>query len=102
MPSSLNPEFSTSNFFETLFKNTRQNTILLMDDKGIITEINSAFTNFFGYTRADIVGKHLSVLFTENDRKLGLPENEVRRTLSEGQSSDNNFLVHRDGSLVWV
>ncbi|MEO6730262.1 MAG: PAS domain-containing sensor histidine kinase [Ferruginibacter sp.] len=98
----LNPKFGSFNFFETLFKYTKQNRVILMDEKGFITEVNTAFTESFGYTRDDIVGKHISVLFTEEDIKKKLPKKEIAKVLADGQAFDNNFLVHKNKNLIWV
>ncbi|MEJ7588042.1 MAG: PAS domain S-box protein [Ferruginibacter sp.] len=55
-------------YFQSLFKNTRENTIIIMDDKGIISEINESFTHSFGYERQDIIGCSLAVLRIDADR----------------------------------
>ncbi len=94
--------FEAFDYFESLFRNTVQNTVLLMDKEGIIVAVNQAFTNCFGYEPKDIIGKYMSILFTEEDRKKGLPEKELNAVLSKGQGSDNNYLVKKDKTLVWV
>ena len=102
MPKKLNPSFASFNYFEALFKNTKQNTVILMDKEGIITEINTAFTDAFGYTEDDIIGKHTRILFTEEDKQKGLPEQELQTVLQTGESKDNNYLVHQNGFVTWV
>lgn len=102
MPKKLNPSFASFNYFEALFKNTKQNTVILMDKEGIITEINTAFTDAFGYTEDDIIGKHTRILFTEEDKQKGLPERELQTVLQTGESKDNNYLVHQNGFVTWV
>jgi PAS domain S-box-containing protein len=94
--------FSSFNYFKALFNNTCQNTVVLMNAQGIITTVNAAFTECFGYTAADIIGKHVEVLFTEEERQKELPQKELKTVLSEGQSSDNNYLVTKDRTPVWV
>ena len=42
--------FSSFNFFDALFHNAVENSILLMDDGGKIINVNKAFTNCFVYT----------------------------------------------------
>lgn len=102
MSKALDKSFSSFNYFEALFKNTKQNTILLMDEKGIIKEINSAFTDAFGYSGTEIIDQHTSILFTEEDKNKGLPEIELKTVLSTGESKDNNYLVHKNGDVTWV
>ena len=94
--------FSSFNYFETLFHNTVQNTVLLMDKEGIIIAVNQAFTNCFGYEPKDIIGKNVAILFTEEDQKKGLPEKELHAVLTKGQGADNNYLVSKDKTITWV
>ncbi len=102
MSNKLNSSFESFNYFEALFKNTHQNTVLLMDAEGIIKEINTAFTKRFGYHDEDIIGEHLRVLFTEEDRSKNLPEKEISNVLHHGQCNDNNYLVHKNKTITWV
>ena len=68
---SATPDLSSFNYFETLFHNTVQNTVLLMNKEGTIVTINKAFTDCFGYEPEDIIGRNISILFTEEDQKKG-------------------------------
>jgi PAS domain S-box-containing protein len=102
MPKKLDPSFASFDYFPALFQNTKQNTVLLMDAEGIITEINTAFTDAFGYRDDEIIGRHTRILFTEEDQKKGLPEQELHSVLTTGESKDNNYLVHKSGLVTWV
>ncbi len=68
---------NTFNYFDSIFRNAKQNKALTMNVEGIITSISPSFTAAFGYTPEDIVGKSFRILFTEEDIKKGLPENEL-------------------------
>lgn len=89
-------------FLTDLFNNTEQNNILLINVNGHILAINPAFTGCFGYKPDDIVGKHVSVLFTPEDQERGLPEKELEAVLSTGQGYDNNYMVAADDTKTWV
>lgn len=102
MASVKQPPVSSFNFFETLFNNTVENNILLLDQQGKIITVNKAFTECFGYTQEDLQGKEAAILFTEEDQKKRKPEKEITRTISMGQASDNNYLVKKDRTIVWV
>ncbi|MEO6330686.1 MAG: ATP-binding protein [Ginsengibacter sp.] len=93
---------SSFNYFEALFNNAVQNTVLLMDERGTIIKVNNAFINCFGYEMEDIAGKNVAVLFTEEDQIKGLPQKELNAVLTRGQGSDNNYLVSKDNILIWV
>jgi PAS domain S-box-containing protein len=88
--------------FTDLFNNTVQNNIIILNTGGVIQAVNPAFTKCFGYKPNDIIGKNMSVLFTPEDCKLGLPQKELQNVLSTGQGSDNNYLVAADNTQTWV
>jgi PAS domain S-box-containing protein len=89
-------------YFEALFYYTKRNSVLLMDDKGFIKNANETFLKTFGYNLEDILNKYTGVLFTEEDRLIGKPEQEIEQVLRDGQSMDNNYLVHKNGTYTWV
>jgi len=73
-----------------------------MDEHGNILQINHAFNIRFGYTNEDLSGKNFSILFTEQDNAREKPKMELQRAISEGSANDENYLVHKDGSKLWV
>jgi PAS domain S-box-containing protein len=93
---------NTAGFFETFFNNARYNGIIIMDTSGIIISINEAFHLRFGYEIKDLAGKNFSILFTEQDKETKKPERELQNVLTEGSGNDENYLIHKDGSKVWV
>lgn len=92
----------TSSFFDSLCKNAKHNTIIVMDTTGIILEVNDAFLHSFGYSRADVLQKNFSMLFTDEDKKKNKPGLEIEKTNTEGSGNDDNFLVQKSGKPVWV
>ena len=102
MTKQLHQSFKSFNYFEALFSETEQNTVLLLDEEGIIEQINTAFSKSFGYADDEIIGKHFRILFTEEDQKKGMPENELSNVLQRGQCMDNNYLVNKNKTITWV
>lgn len=92
----------TSGFFETFFNNAKYNGIILMKCDGEILDVNEAFHLRFGYLPEDLVGKNFSLLFTEKDREINKPERELQTVTTDGSASDENYIVHKDGSKLWV
>lgn len=93
---------SFDNFFESLFYNARQNAVMITDEDGIVTAINPAFKECFGYSEMDLIGNHANILFTQEDQKDGLFEKELDQVINEGQSFDNNYFVNKDQTITWV
>ncbi len=102
MPKTTDHLDSSYNYFESLFNNAVENNVLLMDKDGIIIAINDAFTNCFGYNSEDILGRHARTIFTPEDSERGKPEEEIANVLRAGQASDNNYLIKKDKTKVWV
>jgi PAS domain S-box-containing protein len=93
---------SSFRYFESLFKNGKQNAIVIFNTQGIVLAINPAFTECFGYEEIDIIGKSGNILFTIEDLEKGVPEHEIKKVLTTGQSNDNNYLVNANGEVTWV
>lgn len=102
MSTPLEPSLEAFDYFDALFKNSKQNKVLLMRPDGTIVQVNDAFTNSFGYSREEITGKNFRILFTPEDQAAGLPQNELANVLSKGQSNDNNYLVNKNNDVTWV
>lgn len=93
---------NTKGFFDHIFKNTKENSILILDTNGVILDINKGFMLAFGYTKKMLVGKNFELLFTKQDRENDKPGIEIRTSLKKGSRSDNNYLLNKDGLPIWV
>ena len=93
---------NTLHFFKEIFKNAKENSIILMDTKGKILDVNKGFLTSFGYTKKSVIGKNFDIFFTTKDREEGKPAHEIKTTLSKGSNSDNNFLLNKDHVPIWV
>jgi PAS domain S-box-containing protein len=88
--------------FDQIFQNARQTAILVMNGEGIVQQVNEAFTTAYGYSPEDLVHKHFRILYLEKDQVTLRPEIELNTTHREGSGSDENYLVHKDGTPIWV
>lgn len=97
-----NKTYTSFDYFEALYRNTKENTVILINPDGRIAAVNDAFSQCFGYDKKEIEGKNSTILFTEEDQKNDCPEKEIKKTLRTGQANDNNYLVHKNGEKIWV
>lgn len=97
-----NDILTSHDYFEYICRNSRQNSIILMDDDGTIMTVNRAFSDSFGYHTEELRGKNIAVLFTGEARKKLKPERELEEVKRAGFAFDNNFLVAKDQSAMWV
>ncbi len=73
-----------------------------MNEHGRMLQINEAFKNAFGFDEADVIGKHLRMLFTEEDQKALRPEMELQMVKKQGFATDQNYSMHKNGQPIWV
>ncbi|HEX8549170.1 MAG TPA: PAS domain-containing protein, partial [Cytophagaceae bacterium] len=90
-----------SSFMEAIFDNARVACILLLDREGNILNMNNGFTETFGYTKDDLLGRHFSKLYTVEDLEGNRPQRELEQALSTGFAEDNNYLIHKNGHPLW-
>ncbi|MCW3112395.1 MAG: domain S-box protein [Segetibacter sp.] len=98
----LAPVINNSPLFKSVFDNATANAVQLMDKDGYILDVNPAFTTAFGYTKEDLHGKHIRVLFTAEDQASQLPEIEIEKVNQHRSAVDRNYTIHKDGSCIWV
>src|SRR5271168_3606545 len=72
--------------------------LYMLDADGNIANWSLGAERIKGYRAADIVGRHFSVLYTEEDRALGLPAMALTCALRTGHFETNAVRVRSDGS----
>jgi PAS domain S-box-containing protein len=88
--------------FTEMVKNVRDHSIFLTDADGAITSWNVAAERIIGYTEAEAVGKHFSLIFTPEDVEKGLPEWELRTAREQGRAEDERWHLKKDGTRFWA
>ncbi len=75
--------------------------IFMMDVNGSITTWNKGAEIQFGYFEEEVLGKNFSIIFTEEDKRLGLPEKELKQAKKMGRADDERQHVGKDGKAFW-
>ena len=60
----------------------------MLDPKGIVSSWNPGARRFKGYEPAEIIGKHFSSFYTEEDKAAGIPQ----RALETARARENSRL----------
>ncbi len=76
--------------------------IFMMDPKGFIRTWNPGAERMKGYRRDEIVGKHFSIFYTDEDRARDHPAEELRIAAAEGRDEEEGWRVRKDGSRFWA
>jgi PAS domain S-box-containing protein len=97
----LGPNAWTREYFDLLLESVKDYAFLMIDTEGRLASWNVGAQAMFGYQGDEILGRPASLLFTAEDRALGLPEKELERAASEGRTDDQRWHLRKDGSRFW-
>ena len=73
-----------------------------LDPEGHISSWNNGAERIKGYGVSEIVGKHFSVFYPEEDRRSGKPQKELEIAAREGRVEDEGWRLRKDGSRFWA
>ena len=76
--------------------------IYMLDPQGFVASWNPGAERFKGYTASEIIGKHFSRFYTEEDRRAELPQQFLRIAAREGRLEREGWRVRKDGSRFWA
>ena len=76
--------------------------IFQLDEHGFIATWNPGAQRIKGYTQSEILGKHLSTFYTEEDRKTGVPQQALETAAKTGKFEAEGWRVRKDGSRFWA
>jgi len=75
--------------------------IFMLDPQGHIATWNLGAERLKGYEASEIIGKHFSIFYPENERKEK-PERELKIAAKEGRFEDEGWRLRKDGSRFWA
>jgi PAS domain S-box-containing protein len=88
--------------FRLLVQGVTDYAIFMLSPAGEVTNWNAGAERIKGYTRDEILGKHFSCFYTEEDRTNGAPALTLSTAAAEGRSEREGWRVRKDGSRFWA
>jgi len=85
-----------------LWQQLHDHALVLTDAQGIIVHWGGAAPRVLGYRPQDVVGRPISIIFTDEDVQRGVPELERSIAGTDGRSEDDRWHVRHDGARIWV
>ncbi len=76
--------------------------IFLLDRQGVVSSWNRGAERLKGYAASEILGKHFSCFYPEEDVCRGKPQQQLEVAAAEGRVEDEGWHVRKDGSRFWA
>lgn len=91
----------TNETFKILVDTVKDYAIFMLDPQGNVATWNAGAHRFKGYTKTEIIGKHFSNFYSQQDRDDDKPGRELRDALRDGRCEDEGWRIRKDGSKFW-
>ena len=88
--------------FRLLVEAVQDYAIFMLDTEGRVSSWNIGAERIKGYKASEILGKHFSVFYPEEDIRAKKPERELKLALEKGSVEDEGWRIRRDGSRLWA
>jgi two-component system sensor histidine kinase/response regulator len=81
-----------------MFDSIRDHAICMLDAEGRVMSWNTGAERLKGYTKEEIIGRHFSKFYLEEDIKAGKPERELIVAARDGHVEDEGLRARKNGS----
>jgi PAS domain S-box-containing protein len=88
--------------FRLLVDAVQDYAIFMLDVQGHVTSWNTGAERIKGYGISEIIGKHFSIFYPEEDLRAGKPQRELVIAAKEGRLEDEGWRLRKDGSRFWA
>jgi PAS domain S-box-containing protein len=85
-----------------LIESIQDYAIFMLDPDGVIVSWNPGAQRIKGYKADEIIGKHFSTFYPQNDIDAGKCEYELEMAGKTGRFEDENWRLRKDGSRFWA
>jgi PAS domain S-box-containing protein len=88
--------------FRLLVEAVQDYAIFMLDPTGHVRTWNLGAQRIKQYAVGEIIGKHFSIFYPEEDKRNGKPDWELDVAQKEGRFEDEGWRIRKDGSRFWA
>ncbi|MFN7091855.1 MAG: PAS domain S-box protein [Allorhizobium sp.] len=88
--------------FRLLIQGVTDYAIYMLDPSGHVASWNAGAQRIKGYLPDEIIGKHFSNFYTEEDKAIGLPATALNVAAEVGRFEREGWRLRKDGSRFWA
>lgn len=84
--------------FRLFMQSVSDYAIYMIDTEGCVANWNAGAEHIKGYTEQEIIGRHFSCFYTQDDQDRNEPQRSLRTALVEGKYEAEGWRVRKDGT----
>ena len=88
--------------FRLLVQGVVDYAIFMLDREGHVVSWNAGAQRIKGYLPEEIIGRHFSQFYVDEDRRAGLPDRGLALAASEGRWETEGWRIRKDGTRFWA
>jgi PAS domain S-box-containing protein len=102
LPSAVRKDGESDELFRLLVANVRDYAIFVLDPTGHVATWNIGAERIKRYRADDIIGRHFSVFYPDDDVRAGKCEMELEVAARDGRFEDEGWRLRSDGTPFWA
>lgn len=92
---------ASSERFQLLVESAKDYAIFMIDPEGYIVSWNRGAEAIKGYTAEEVIGRHFSMFYTDEELAREEPQYNLGQALARGRYETEGWRKRKDGSLFW-
>lgn len=88
--------------FRLLVSSVTDYALFMLDPEGHVASWNTGAERIKGYRAEEILGRHFSCFYPQEDLERGKPEYALKVTTAEGRYEDEGWRLRKDGTTFWA
>jgi len=88
--------------FQLMVRNVSEYAIFMLDAEGRVISWNAGAEHIKGYRADEVIGRHFSRFYPDEDARAGKPQNALASAAAEGRYRDEGWRVRKDGTRFWA
>jgi PAS domain S-box-containing protein len=84
--------------YQLLVESVKDYAIIFLDPDGKVALWNVGAERLIGYTAKEVIGKHFSIFYPEEAKKIHYPEYELEQARKKGHFEDEGIRIRKKGS----
>ena len=88
--------------FRLLVEEVKDHALFMLSPDGLVASWNLGAERLEGYSAAEIMGRHVSCLYADENAEAGIPQQHVALAAQTGNLETEGWLVRKNGTRFWA